>query len=713
MWNSSRTILLLVASLLAVSFEASPRGQGPAATQSADATRPTQSTSGAQQPQSDPSTAQETQQPTFRAGIDFVRVDVIVSDEQGNPIADLQQSDFEVLEDGKPQTIETFKLIKIDGNPADGGEPARAIKTGYDEESEAAREDVRLFAILLDDYHVRRGNSLVIRDPLTTFIRNQLGPLDMVSLMYPLTPLSDVRMTRNHDAIVRAINQFDGRKYDYTPRNEFEDRYAMYPATVVERLRNQVTLSALKGLVIHLGALREGRKAVILVSEGFTNSLPPQLRDPIAGAPGFMNPDRNDPLAEDSTREQVMNFFNDSELQSDLRNVFNAANRSNTAIYTLDPRGLTSGEFDIDQNIGFRTSADVLRNTQDTLRVLAEQTDGRAIVNRNDLAGALKQIVRDSSAYYLLGYSSSETPSDGKFHEIKVRVRRPGVDVRARKGYWALTAEETARAIGPRKPEPPAAIGKALGSIAVPPRGRTIRTWLGMTRGDDGRTRVTFVWEPIPAVPGERRDEPARVSLIAASDDGHAYFRGKVPDVVLASTDPSSAGSTAGPVARGPSRVTFDAEPGRLELRIAVEGSGSQVIDTDTEEVMVPDLTLPQVQLTTPRVLKAVNAVEFRSLTSNPDSVPVAGREFRRTERVLIRFDAYGPGSESPVLSARLLNRAGQSMSDLPVTSPPAGSSHQVNLPLAGLPPGEYLVEIRAKGESGEASELVPIRVVG
>ena len=87
----------------------------------------------------------------------------------------------------------------------------------------------------------------------------------------------------------------------------------------------------------------------------------------------------------------------------------------------------------------------------DTLRQLAEETDGRAIVNRNDLLPAMKQIVRDSSAYYLLGYTSTVAPTDGKFHDIKVRVKRPGVQVRARKGYWALTAADVTRALAPPK----------------------------------------------------------------------------------------------------------------------------------------------------------------------------------------------------------------------------------------------------------------------
>src|SRR5713101_9576235 len=88
-----------------------------------------------------------------------------------------------------------------------------------------------------------------------------------------------------------------------------------------------------------------------------------------------------------------------------------------------------------------------LNSTMDTLRLLSEQTDGRAIVNRNDLATGMTQIVRDTSAYYLLGYNSTQAPADGKFHEIKVQVKRPGVQVRARKGYWALTPEDIARVL--------------------------------------------------------------------------------------------------------------------------------------------------------------------------------------------------------------------------------------------------------------------------
>ena len=213
-----------------------------------------------------------------------------------------------------------------------------------------------------------------------------------------------------------------------------------------------------------LGALREGRKAIVLVSEGYIGMLPPQLRGAMATMPGLGNPNRNNPLAgENDLMEDRARFSAELDVQSELQRVFEEANRSNTAIYAVDPRGLSTGEFDIQDNVAGRASQDALRQTQNTLQVLAGETDGRAIINRNDLAAGMKQIVRDSSAYYLLGYNSTQSRSDGKFHPIKVRVRRPGVQVRARKGYWALTAVETARATAPPKPGPPPAIAQVAG----------------------------------------------------------------------------------------------------------------------------------------------------------------------------------------------------------------------------------------------------------
>jgi VWFA-related protein len=654
----------------------------------------------------------KTPQPAFRAGINFVSVDVIVSDKNGGNIADLKQSDFEVTEDGKPQTVETFKFIKLDGGAIPGPDgPPRAIRTDEDEEAEAAKDDVRLFAIFLDDYHVRRNASVGVRAPLTKFIETQLGPSDMIGLMYPLQSVLNLRMTRNHGAVVQAIQKFTGRKYDYTPMNEIEQQYANYPTETVELIRNKVSLSALKGLIIHMGTLKQGRKSLIVVSEGFTYMVPPGMRSPNAQMgpiPGVTG------AGADPVTESRINFAATVDMQQDLRNVYDEANRQNVSLYPVDPRGLAVFEFDLDQPaVSSGTDRQYLNATMDSLRTLAENTDGRAIVNRNDLAEGMKQIIRDSSAYYLLGYSSTVGTPDGKFHEIKVRLKRPGLQVRARKGYWAYTAEDAARALAPPKPGPPPAVAAALANVSSSTtRARVIRTWVGTSRGDNGKTRVTFVWEPTPRSAADRPlaagEQPSRVSVMAVGADGSPFFRGRVPDMAVASLSPSPAGDGVTP--RAPSRLVFDAAPGKMEVRLSVEGAGSGVLDSEIREVVVPDLTGTQTSLATPALFRGRTPRDIQQLKADPQAVPTTGREFSRTDRVFMRVAAYGVGA--PAISVHMLSRAGQTMSELPAAPPAApGGDSVVDVPLAGLAPGEYLIEVKATGQGGDATELVGFRV--
>src|SRR5215510_13375944 len=658
-----------------------------------------------QQPQQQPPPPDQPQPPpVFRAGINFVRVDVIVSDNKsGVQIADLKDSDFEVTEDGKPQKIDTFRFIKLDGGIGDAvKEPPREIRTDNDEEMEAARDDVRLFAIFLDDYHVRRGTSMAVRKQLAQFVETQLGPSDMIGVMYPLESTASVRMTRNHSAVVRGLQQFTGRKYEYEPKNQFEENYAHYPTEVVERIRNQVSLSAIRSLVVHMGSLKEGRKALILVSEGYSNLPPPQMRNADAQMPGLGNPNAHNPLAGDNDpNEDRAQWRASLDMDSDLREVYDNANRNNVAIYAVDPRGLPGFEFDINENVGIRTDSKYLSSTMDTLRVLAEQTDGRAIVNRNDIAVGMKQITRDSSAYYLIGYNSSQAPSDGKFHEIKVRVKRPGIQVRARKGYWALNAEQTARALAPPKPPTPKPVEAAItAATSRPSSASVVRTWIGTSRGENGKTRVTFVWEPIVRPPGDRSsgDEPARVSLIAAAPDGSPYYRGKI--------EPGAAGPApaTGSAPKGPGRISFDVAPGKMQLRVSVEGTGSQVLDTEIREIAIPDLTGGQTLLGTPELYRARTVRELQTLKTEADPVPLATREFSRTDRLVVRVPAYGT-SGTPALKVQLLNRAGSAMSELTASAAPKDGEQQFDLALAGLAPGEYVLEIKVA--DGDATELI------
>ena len=656
---------------------------------------------GAQQPAQPPPA--DPAQPVFRAGVNFVRVDVIVTDKQGNPVADLTPTDFELFEDNKPQTLEAFRLVKVDTTTVPTY-TQRGIRSRNDEEMAAADENSRIFVFFLDDYHVRRETSWRVRKPLMDFIANQLSPADLIGVMYPLTPIDGVMLTRNHQGVLNTVEKFEGRKFDYEPKNDIEQSYVYkYPAEVVERIRRQVSLTALRGIAHKLGSLREGRKSIVLVSEGYVTVLPPQMRDAIAAEPGSgNNPARRDPFAGDNNlMEERANFTAGLDLIQELQDVYDAANRNNTSIYTVDPRGLAIGDFDTTANISITTSQASLNSTMDTLRGLAENTDGRAIVNQNDLANGLKQIVRDSSAYYLLGYNSTQAPTDGKFHEIKVRVKRPGMQVRARRGYWAYTDADVRRATRVGLPAgPPAAVTKALAAIAPMTNRRYIRTWIGTGPGHDGKTTVTFLWEPLPATPGSRRDDPRRVTILATTPAGDVVYRGRAP------AEMAAVGSGA--------TVSFEAKPGPLQMRLTIEGDGTGTLDSEDRDLAVPDLSAPEVMIGTPRVCSARTAREFTPLPTGPAVPPAATRDFRRTDRLLVRFDTFAPGTVPATVTARLLNQQGTKMSDLTVTPPAAGQPYVLDLPLASFATGQYLLELAANAEGHPpVTELVAFRIGG
>ena len=239
-----------------------------------------------------------------------------------------------------------------------------------------------------------------------------------------------------------------------------------------------------------------------------------------------------------------------------------------------------------------------------------------------------------------------------------------------------------------------------------------------MSRGENGKTRVTFVWEPLPKAPGDRpREEPARVSLMAIAPDGSPAFRGKVPDVALASTAPAASASAAGAGAaqtRGPSRVSFDVNPGKIQLRISAEGAGSQVLDSETREITVPDLTSRDATLGTPSVLRARTAREFQQLKADAEAVPIAGAGIQpRSNICWFASRRTGPAGPAPALRVHLLNRTGAAMNELKAEPSPRTGEQQIDLPLAALPPANTSWRSKPAISDGNATELVGFRVTG
>ena len=178
---------------------------------------------------------------------DTIRIDAIVTDRSNRPIRDLGPADFELIESGEQRLIESATM-----------QPAGAS---------------RIVAIFLDEYHVQAGESAA-RAALTRFVDTHLRADDLVAIMKPLDPLNSIRVSHDRSALSDAIERFNGRKGDYTPRTPFEDKFMSRAPREANANRVQVVSSALQALTQRLGELREGCKAVVLVSEGFTAAVP-------------------------------------------------------------------------------------------------------------------------------------------------------------------------------------------------------------------------------------------------------------------------------------------------------------------------------------------------------------------------------------------------------------------------------------------------------
>jgi len=626
--------------------------------------------------------------PTIRTRVDAVSVDVVATDAKGQPVADLTAADFEVREDGTPQTIDSFKRITLEDDPvALAGRRFPPITTLDAQEREAGRDDLRVIAIFLDDYHTRLLNAARVRDTLAKFVA-QLNPRDLVAVMYPLTPTSALTFSRDHEGTARAIRKFEGRKHDYFPRFPQEDIYIFLTPPQIEALRTTVVVEALEGLAIALGGLRESRKAIVFVGEGLTTVLPASMtRRPGSPPASAALPGRQQALTSSmSSLERI-------------QQILTAAKRANTAIYPIDPRGLTDSEFDLvsDPVVDVRRGQAALRDSIDTLKVLADESGGRASVNTNDPLPMLHEMLSDSGTYYLIGYTSRDAPRDGKFHTIKVGVKRKDVEIRARPGYWAYTNEDVTRAMAPEAPSLSADRAAALAAVAAPKAGRLIQTWVGFGRSEapgmpsasaGPRTAVTIVWELESGAAAARGAH--RVSLVATAADGDVLYRGR----------PSDAQATAG-------RVTFEAPPGTLHLRASLQGESGEFLDSEERDVEVADLTGAGPIVTTPEIYRARTPTELAQLGSSASAIPTAGRRFARTDRLMARFAAYGPGGTAPAIAVRFVNVRGEIMATLPAPPRQANGAYEVVLPIGNLAPGNYLLEIEAASADDRTRAVV------
>jgi len=593
------------------------------------------------QPQEAVASAQpQPQPPIFRAGTDLVRVDVTVTGRDDEPVTDLRLTDFEVTEDGVPQVVENMQLSRVSGTrTSDLNEPLE-IRSRQHALLEAAREDVRLFGIFLDDYHIdkRPEITLPLREAVNSFIK-QLGANDLAVIMEPLESLRDLKYTRSKQDLLNRVRTFEGRRGEVFPLKSAVEEAQMTQRNWME-LRAGVTLSALGALATQFGGLREGRKSILFFSQG------PPVR------PGSPN---------------------------DLRykEAMEAANRGNVTIHVIDPRPLGS--------VGF--------GGDDILRRIAYDTGGRAIVSTNDPERHLRAVMSDASAYYLVGYTPTRRTNDGKFHEIKVRVARRGLKVTARRGYWAASEKELTAAAEAAATPVNVALTTALAAITDSASTRAVTVWTGVSKGEDGRSRLTYTWEATPA--SASADKPARLEIQPVDESG----KETMPAQVI--------GGAPGEL---PMMAHFQWPAGRQRLRFTSLTTAGETIDRWVQTQLVPDLSKNAIVLATPRFLRARNMIELRAIEANPSPSPTALMRFGPTERVLVEIECAAPQDEAPLVKVDLLNAQGGVLRAL--DAPPLANGRlRMPLPVGSLANGTYILRATATAGEQRAEQWVAFRV--
>jgi len=404
----------------------------------------------AQTPQAQPPAADE-QPLLLRSNTRLVEISVIVHDRKGEPVSDLKKEDFIVTEKGKPQPIQLFSVESTGKLSAPAEKlPPHIFSNRLDSRSGVPNS---VTVILLDLLNTRWQDQVYAKQKLIKFLE-QIHPEDRVALYTlgrSLKVLHDY--TTDSRQLLERLHKFHGQNLpDISasepdtgdPLNLLELGYNRGESDFFTKDRVFNTLIALESIAGHLASL-PGRKNLIWLSGGF----PLQI--------GF------DEIPEVKGPPQERRSFTD-----EVNHAIRALNNANIAMYPVDARGLIMGS----DFAGAESHAPPKRNplkpvvsNLDTMQELAGRTGGRASYNRNDIDNAIRKAMEDARVTYTLGYYPANPEADGKFHEIKVKVDRPGMDVRYRKGYFAM--REVSQDEKTRKSQLAGAVWSPLDATAV------------------------------------------------------------------------------------------------------------------------------------------------------------------------------------------------------------------------------------------------------
>lgn len=687
-----------------------------------------------------------------------MRVDVYPTAE-GTPVKDLRADDFEIFEDDVPHKIATFKYVEV----ARGGpdETRREPASQRESNQMAADPRARVFVIFLDTYHVTVDSSHRMQGPLIELLDRVIGQDDLVGIMTPEMSAANLVLARRTASLGEMLKTswYWGRRdqlADQDPKEQFYDlcfpRAKAIVDEMIARRREKLALDAMTDLVMHLQGVRDERKAILVVSEGWRLFRPDQnlarpLDNQVPGTPEVYvgrngrlgTTDERNVVGGGSRYECETDRLNLSmqHTERDFLDLISDANRANASFYPIDPRGLPVFDEPVRadrQPLPPDVDMARLRVRQESLRTIAGATDGMAIVNQNDIAVALKRVIADLTSYYLLGYYSTNTKLDGKFRSIKVRVKRPGVDVRARRGYRAPTTEEVAasRTVSAEKAAAtPSAVSSAVADLSrIRPQARfrihAVPVWFQQPHDEDARAalrpvrpelvegRTAGSAQAAGAASVGIRDVAIRLvgELDFAAARSAEWQQGGQVEIAIADSVGRAIATAKTTIAPGARHFVTDVAPGApldgtYTVTVRVRPAGAPGLPVaDAARVTVPAISSAgTVVVGQPMVLR-------RGPTTGTRYEPTADLRFRRSDRVRLDIPLVG---DAAALGGRLLDRNGHPMA-VPVavtTRQDADGARWVTAEVAAaaLGAGDYGVEVTIGGATG-AKLIVAFRVI-
>ncbi len=702
----------------------------------------------AQAPQAPPSV-------TFQVEVNYVDVDVVVTDEKGNFVSGLAREDFEVLEDGKPQKVDTFAYVEI---PVDRDSTFTLADRKISSDSQTNRVPFsgRLYVIVLDDQDVSSMRTVQVKKSAKEFVEKYMGANDIAAVVHTSGRTNAAQeFTSNKALLNAAIDKFMGRRMrsltierldayyqqqvqsDQGPEAEPTPSggpaaYNRVDPTDFERGHRAVgVLDTLRLTAEFLTSVRGRRKAVLFFSEGI-----------------------------DYPVINVFSGHSTSDVIRATQDAISMAARANVNFYTIDPRGLVGMTNEFMEMAGggspalaggnpaitgitggvFNAQTDLMTElmlSQGSLRELAEQTGGIAAVNTNSLTDAFNRIVEANSRYYVLGYYPPTHPRDGRFHKIEVRTKRPGLRVMARKGYGSprgRTAEErkrddeARRAREQRRPNADTT-SAALREILTSPlqqSGLNFTVQAAPFKNTQKEASVAVAIE----IDGDRLQYSApdakgigankiELSLYGVNDLGKAMGGTRLALDLTLRPETRERVKTFG--VRVNPRITL--APGRYHLRIGAREDVGGLTGSVFYDLEVPDFRKEKLMLGG-LLLAAASGKETPSIQPDPvvaKVLPAAAtsrREFPRSDLLALYTEIYdnieSPQARRVDVAVRLLAENGTEVfatrdelvnGGAPPEKPWVIYGYTSQIALKEFPPGRYVlrVEAQVRGNVGDA----------